>query len=104
MKVNREQFLLQAFLLWSPPQWLGPLPLPGFANDQRLGCRWTHLPSGELSMLKQIVGIQWAMIPVAVLFSETALAQANPNVPGPGILALVAVGVVGAIAVARLRK
>lgn len=55
-------------------------------------------------MLKKIVGVQWAMIPVAVLFSETALAQANPNVPGPGILALVAVGVVGAIAVARLRK
>lgn len=55
-------------------------------------------------MLKRALGIKWAMTPVAALFSEIALAQANPNVPGPGILALVAVGVVGAIVVARLRK
>ncbi len=55
-------------------------------------------------MLKQSVGIKWVMMPVAVLFSEIALAQSNGTVPGPGILALVAVGVAGAIAVARLRK
>lgn len=55
-------------------------------------------------MLKRALGIKWVMMPVAALFSEIALAQASPNVPGPGILALVAVGVVGAIAVARLRK
>jgi hypothetical protein len=91
-------------LLWLPPQWLGLLPLPGFASDQWPDCHLPYLPFGELSMLKQIVGIQWTMMPVAALFSEIALAQANPNVPGPGILALVAVGVVGAIAVARLRK
>jgi len=49
----------------------------------------------------------------AVIFLSTALASVSafagdvigtPNMPGPGAIGLVAVGIVGAIAVARKRK
>jgi len=47
-----------------------------------------------------------------LIFLSTALASASafagvstaPNLPGPGVIGLVAVGIVGAIAVARKRK
>ncbi len=39
-----------------------------------------------------------------LLASHVALAGVTNQAPGPGILGLVAIGVVGAIAIARLRK
>jgi hypothetical protein len=41
---------------------------------------------------------------VALLFSGAAFGGDVIQTPGPGILALVAAGVVGAIVIARLRK
>ena len=48
------------------------------------------------------------LLTVSALFAtfatSTALAGGTPTAPGPGILALLALGVVGAIGIARLRK
>lgn len=49
-----------------------------------------------LTSLSAIAGV--------LLVSEAALASATVATPGPGILGLVAAGVVGAIAVARSRN
>lgn len=57
--------------------------------------------------LKSTLGIKLTAASVAVLYSGIAFAGVEPPpaaVPAPGILALVAAAVVGAIAVARLRK
>ncbi len=40
----------------------------------------------------------------ATLATSTALASAEVAAPGPGIFALLALGVIGAIGIARLRK
>jgi hypothetical protein len=54
--------------------------------------------------------VKSTLILAAALFSEIALAGLPTvpgpisNAPGPGILMLVAAGVVGAVVVARLRK
>ena len=57
--------------------------------------------------LKSTLGIKLTAVSVAVLYSGIIFAgeESIPGtVPAPGILALVAAAVVGAIAVARLRK
>lgn len=56
--------------------------------------------------LKSTLGIKLTAVSVAVLYSGIVFAgEGEPGtVPAPGILALVAAAVVGAIAVARLRK
>ncbi len=56
--------------------------------------------------LKNTLGIKLAAASVAVLYSGMVFAGEDipGTVPAPGILALVAAGIVGAIAVARLRK
>ncbi len=57
--------------------------------------------------LKSTLGIKLTAVSVAVLYSGMVFAGGDPPpgvVPAPGILALVAAAVVGAIAVARLRK
>jgi hypothetical protein len=48
----------------------------------------------------------WSVAAPLLLASNAAFAGVLPpnNLPGPGVLALVAVGVVGAIVIARLRK
>ncbi len=47
-----------------------------------------------------------SLVPLLVALSSTAAFAGAPNgtAPAPGILALVAVGVIGAIAIARKRK
>lgn len=56
--------------------------------------------------LKRTLGIKLAAASVAVLYSGMVFAGDDipGTVPAPGILALVAAAIVGAIAVARLRK
>lgn len=57
--------------------------------------------------LKSTLGIKLAATSMAVLYSGMVFAGSEDipgTVPAPGILALVAAAVVGAIAVARLRK
>jgi len=48
--------------------------------------------------------ISLSAIAGSLLVSEAALASTQVSAPGPGILGLVAAGVVGAIAVARSRN
>ena len=47
-----------------------------------------------------------ALLAVLALFTTSAAIAGTPanQLPGPGILALLALGVVGAIGIARLRK
>jgi len=55
--------------------------------------------------LKSTLGIKLTAASVAVLYSGMVFAGGIPGtVPAPGIFALVAAGIVGAIAVARFRK
>ncbi len=54
--------------------------------------------------LRNSLLISLSAIAGSLLVAEAALASVNTTAPGPGILGLVAVGVIGAIAVARSRN
>lgn len=60
-------------------------------------------------MLRKTIATAIPVIATAVMTAGSAFAQAAPDVtidklPAPGVLALVAAGIAGAIALAKLRK